>query len=189
MRASHAASFASCCAINSASVRRTGACSSSTPDIGFAPSEASGTVRNAATPRGGVMAVPARPDRFFHDRYGLSPGALDRALGTALARRADYGDLYFEVRTSEALAVGDGLVKRASKDVTQGVGVRVVAGGKTGYAYSDDVSAATTESAAQTARHIADATAGPRAVAVAGSAAPAHDLYSLPVPPLDTPLS
>jgi TldD protein len=134
------------------------------------------------------MAVPVRPDRFFHDRYGLSSGALDRVLGTAVARRADYGDLYFEFRTSEALAIEDGLVKRASKDVSQGVGVRVVAGAKTGYAYSDDVSIATVEDAAQTARHIADASAEPRAVAVTGPAAAARDLYPLAVPPLETPL-
>jgi len=134
------------------------------------------------------MTVPVQADRFFHERYGLSARALDRVLGTALERRADYGELYFEFRTSEALAIEDGAVKRASKDVSQGVGVRVVAGEKTGYAYSDEVSITTIEEAAKTARHIADAGGGPNAVAVAGSPTPGHDLYPLAVPPLDTPL-
>src|SRR6266404_5937632 len=72
------------------------------------------------------MADSTGPERFFSDRYGVSSGALERALGTALARRADYGDLYFEFRTTTAVALEDGLVKKASKDVAQGVGVRVL---------------------------------------------------------------
>ena len=81
------------------------------------------------------MANTTSPDRFFHDRYGVSPTALERALGSALTRRADYGDVYFEFRTTAAVSLEDGLVKKASKDVAQGVGVRVT---------STDVLASTT---------------------------------------------
>src|SRR5437899_5124512 len=133
------------------------------------------------------MADSIRPERFFSDRYGVSSGALERALGTALARRADYGDLYFEFRTTTAVALEDGLVKKASKDVSQGVGARVLAGEKTGYAYSDDVSVATIEQAARTAGHIAHDSGDARAVTVR-VARPERDLYALPVAPVDTPL-
>src|SRR6266403_1976046 len=112
------------------------------------------------------MADSTGPERFFSDRYGVSSGALERALGTALARRADYGDLYFEFRTTTVVALEDGLVKKASKDVAQGVGVRVLAGEKTGYAYSDDVTVATIEHAARTAGHIASDAGGAQAVAL-----------------------
>ncbi len=133
------------------------------------------------------MADSTRPDRFFSDRYGVSAGALERALGTALARRADYGDLYFEFRTTTAVALEDGLVKKASKDVSQGVGVRVLAGEKTGYAYSDDVTVATIEQAAQTAGHIAADASGTQAVALRAGP-PARDLYTLAKPPVETGL-
>jgi len=133
------------------------------------------------------MADSTRPERFFSDRYGVSSGALERALGTALARRADYGDLYFEFRTTTAVALEDGLVKKASKDVSQGVGVRVLAGEKTGYAYSDDVTVATIEHAARTAGHIASDAGGAQAVALRPGR-PGRDLYALPKPPGETAL-
>jgi len=135
----------------------------------------------------GVMADRVQPEEFFRDRYGVSAGALEHVLGSALARRADDGDLYFEFRTAEALSLEDGQVKKANKDVSQGVGVRVVAGEKTGYAYTDDVTITTLEEAARTAGHIANATGSEQAVAVR-SARPERDLYTLPASPLDTPL-
>ncbi len=131
------------------------------------------------------MADSTGPERFFSDRYGVSSGALERALGTALARRADYGDLYFEFRTTTVVALEDGLVKKASKDVAQGVGVRVLAGEKTGYAYSDDVTVATIEHAARTAGHIASDAGNAQAVALRPGR-PGRDLYTLPKPPGET---
>jgi TldD protein len=133
------------------------------------------------------MANTTSPERFFHDRYGVSPTALEHALGSALTRRADYGDVYFEFRTTAAVSLEDGLVKKASKDIAQGVGVRVIAGEKTGYAYSDDVTVATIEQAARTAGHIAGDTGGARAVALR-PARPSRDLYALPAPTVETPL-
>ncbi|MBI3768904.1 MAG: metalloprotease TldD [Deltaproteobacteria bacterium] len=133
------------------------------------------------------MVDSTQPERFFRDRYGVSSGTLEHALGSALARRADYGDLYFEFRTTSAVALEDGLVKKASKNVSQGVGVRVLAGEKTGYAYSDDVTVASIEQAARTAGHIASDVGGAPAVAVR-SGRPARDLYALAAPPGDTSL-
>ena len=43
-----------------------------------------------------------KPERFFHERFGLSGGALERILGTALERRADWADLYFEFRVNQS---------------------------------------------------------------------------------------
>src|SRR6185369_9511295 len=126
------------------------------------------------------MADRVKPEEFFRDRYGVSAGALEQVLGSALARRgADDGDLYFEFRTAEALSLEEGQVKKANKDVSQGVGVRVIAGEKTGYAYTDDVTITTLEEAARTAGHIAHAAGGDQAVAVR-AARPDRDLYALP---------
>jgi TldD protein len=133
--------------------------------------------------RAGTLA----PERFFRDRFGLSDRALERALGSALTRDADYGDLYFEFRTSEAISLEDGLVKKANKSVSQGVGVRVLAGEKTGYAYSDDVSVRTIDDAARTAGHIA-ASSGTAAAVAVRTARPERDLYALAEPPLEAPL-
>ena len=79
------------------------------------------------------------PQTFFFDRFGLDARALESTLGSALARRADFADLYFEFRTVQGVALEEGSVKKTTHSVSQGVGVRVLAGDKTGYAYSDEV--------------------------------------------------
>jgi TldD protein len=128
------------------------------------------------------------PEEFFRERYGVSPNTLERVLGSALARRADDGDLYFEFRAAESLNLEEGQVKKATHDVHQGVGVRVVVGEKTGYAHTDDVTITTLTEAARTAGHIASNTGGAPAIAVR-STRPERDLYPLPASPLDVPLA
>jgi TldD protein len=131
----------------------------------------------------------AHPERFFHERFGLSATALERVLGTALARPADYADLYFEFRVHQTAALEDGVVKKATRSVHQGVGVRVLAGARSGYAHSDEVSLEHLEVAARTARAIAEDRSGGTAVAAPAPAPPAHDLYALAAPPIATPFA
>jgi TldD protein len=128
-----------------------------------------------------------KPERFFSDRFGLSDRALERVLGTALERRADYADLYFEFRVNQTASLEEGVVRKATRNVSQGVGVRVVAGARSGYAHSDEVSLERLELAARTARAITDERSGAAAVPAAVRPAPAHDLYALDRPPIDTP--
>src|SRR5581483_3907603 len=129
-----------------------------------------------------------RPERFFADRFQLSPGALERVLGTAIVRGADWADLYFEFRTADTASLEDGVVKKATRTVSQGVGVRVLAGAKSGYAYSDEVSLERLEIAARAARCIADDRGGRTSVAPARPARAAHDLYPVDRAPIETPL-
>jgi TldD protein len=128
------------------------------------------------------------PVRFFLERFGLTDRTLEQIVGGAIARRADYADLYFEFRTVEALGLEDGIVKTASQHVSQGVGVRVVAGDKTGYAYSDDVTVDSLRVASRTAQAIAHEAGETRSVAVRPER-PAHDLYALAHSPLETPIT
>src|SRR5258708_26689523 len=82
-----------------------------------------------------------QPDKFFLSRFGMTESALERTLGAALERKADYADLYFEYRSAEGLSLEDSIVNRTSKSLSPGVGVRVCAEERTGYAYSDEVTA------------------------------------------------
>src|SRR5262249_58717434 len=106
------------------------------------------------------------PERFFLERFGLNERTLEQIVGNAIARRADYADLYFEFRTVQSLSLEEGIVKTAGQHVAQGVGVRVVAGDKTGYAYSDDVTVESLRLATRTAQAIAQDSGDPHAVAV-----------------------
>jgi TldD protein len=130
-----------------------------------------------------LISTP-QPERFFLERFGLSARTLEETVGSAIARRADYADLYFEFRTSQSLSLEDGIVKSASQHVAQGVGVRVVAGDKTGYAYSDDVTVESLRLATRTAQAIAQASEETRAVAVRATQ-PSHNLYALAHSPLE----
>lgn len=113
---------------------------------------------------------------FFLNRYGLTTGDLDALLGEALAAGGDYADLYFEYCRTNALNLEERLIKTANRSVAQGVGVRVIAGEKTGYAYTDDISPASIRQAARTAACIAQAAQAVGPVAVTPQTN-AHDLY------------
>jgi TldD protein len=128
------------------------------------------------------------PERFFADRFALSPSLLDRVLGNALAGRIDDADIYLEYRQSEELMLEEGEVKKASRHVSHGAGVRAQSGSRTGYAHTDDVSLPNLEEAARAARAIADQSSTSAVVAVASGRAP-HDLYSLSEPPIATDLA
>src|ERR1700688_4045607 len=110
-----------------------------------------------------------KPEKFFQQRFGMNEPAFEQILGTALERKADYADLYFEYRNAEALALEESMVNHTSKSVSQGVGVRVCAEDRTGYAYSDEVTFDRMRIAAEAARAIADSRADPHpAVQVGG---------------------
>ncbi len=71
---------------------------------------------------------------------GLDLDTLDVGLGHALGRGIDYADLYFQRTWQEGWVLEDGEVKEASYNIDGGVGVRSMAGEKTGFAYSNQIS-------------------------------------------------
>ena len=129
----------------------------------------------------------ANPEKFFLTRFGMSENAFERILGTALERKADYADLYFEYHSAESLALEESMVNHTSKSVSHGVGVRVCAEDRTGYAYSDEVTIDRMKIAAEAARAIADQRATVPAVHV-GTPVPRHALYEVETTPLEIPL-
>src|ERR1019366_9434877 len=128
------------------------------------------------------------PDKFFLNRFGMDHVALEQILGSALERKADYADLYFEYRSAEGLGLEESMVNRTSKRVSHGVGVRVCAEDRTGYAYSDEVTIDRMRLAAGGARAIAEKRgAAPPAVRV-GTPVARHALYDLDSTPLEVPV-
>jgi TldD protein len=90
----------------------------------------------------------------------LEPGGLDAArlgatLDVVLGAKVDAADLYFQVSQEESWSLEDGIVKEGSASIEQGVGVRAMAGERTGFAYSDEIQPQALEEAARAARAIA----------------------------------
>jgi TldD protein len=126
--------------------------------------------------------------KFFMNRFGMTENTLEGILGNALERNADHADLYFEYRNAEGLSLEESMVNHTSKSVSQGVGVRVCAADRTGYAYSDEVTVDRMKLAAEAARAIADERGDVPAAVRVGAPAPRHRLYELDSTPLEVPL-
>ena len=70
---------------------------------------------------------------------GLDESHLSQAFSALLKSSADSGDIYFQMRKHEAWSLEDGIVKDASYNISQGVGIRAIKGEKSGFAYSDEI--------------------------------------------------
>jgi TldD protein len=120
----------------------------------------------------------------FAGRFGITGQDLEKYLGEALSQGGDYADLYFEYIATSSISIDESIVKSASQGVSMGVGIRVIAGERTGYAYSDDLSPEKIRKAAGVAAHIA---AGPSKVARTGvTEGSAHNLYPVVTAPTET---
>ena len=98
-------------------------------------------------------------ESFFPQSFGITRRDLENYLSEALSQGGEYADLYFEYLATSSISIDESIVKSATQGVSLGVGVRVIAGERTGYAYSDDLSPEKIRKAAQVAACIA---AGPR---------------------------
>ena len=129
-------------------------------------------------------------------RAPFSPGgsnAIDartaeKLLSLALGAGGDYADLFFEYRAAGSFVFDDGILKTASRGVTMGLGVRVMRGDATGYAYVEQLDWEAMKRAAETASQIASGGGAKAPIAAKGFPLPARyelDRVTLDVPGMD----
>src|ERR1700732_238960 len=124
---------------------------------------------------------------FCAAKFGITERDLESYLSEALSAGGEYADLYFEYLSNTSIGIDEGIVKSASESVTLGVGIRVIAGERTGYAYSDDLSPEKIRKAARVAALIAR---GPASVMKTGFLeARKHDLYLMVTSPHEVSLA
>jgi TldD protein len=126
---------------------------------------------------------------LFRDRFGVTQRDLDALMSSALSKGGDYADLYFEYRTRDVLTLEEGILKNASKTISEGVGIRVIAGERTGYAYADGLDPMDMLRAARTAGAIALSSSPRQAPALAVSGRESHNLYPVTRPLVDLELN
>ena len=85
-------------------------------------------------------ALLATADACLLAPFDLESRKLDAVFGALATRRLDYADLFFQYTRSEGWSLEEGIVKTGSFSIEQGVGVRALAGEKTAFAYSDEIS-------------------------------------------------
>ena len=74
---------------------------------------------------------------LYLETFGVTEEVLRRLVAEGIARGGDYADLYFENTTYSSLLLRDGDVSSGGSHIDYGVGIRVLSGEKTGYAYSE----------------------------------------------------
>ena len=82
-------------------------------------------------------------------------GLLNAVIRAALAKGGEFADVYVEHRISRTILMEEGKFRSAVFGVSQGAGVRVISGDKTGYAYTDEISEEKLKRAAEVASAIA----------------------------------
>jgi TldD protein len=112
---------------------------------------------------------------LFFQKFGITPGDLQKYLSEALSAGGEYADLYFEYLTSTSISIDESMVKSAAQGISAGCGVRVLSGERTGYAYTDDLAPEKILRAARTAALIARGPAQQPVQDLKESAA--HQLY------------
>jgi len=113
--------------------------------------------------------------------YDLAAPQLGQVFGAIMTHDVEYADLYFQYLRTEGWSLEEGIVKSGSFNIDQGVGVRAIAGEKTAFAYSDEISLPALKDAAGATRAIARLGGKSRRPAVRKGAA--RSLYE-PIDPL-----
>ena len=132
-----------------------------------------------------AIASLATAKSLLLDPWGLSENDMARAIGEIFTHKVDYADLYFQYTRSEGWSLEEGIVKTGSFSISQGVGVRAVAGEKTAFAYSDTLSPDALLSSARAVKSIARQGAGKTKVRTGDDPPHGQNLYTS-VDPLST---
>ena len=102
-----------------------------------------------------ALSTPTLGANAHFALFGVDAQGLAGVMAELVSSGADAADLYFQYTRTNAATLEDGVVSSASTTVDQGVGLRVVVGDQTGYAYTEDLSVEAMKGAARVAASIA----------------------------------
>ncbi len=100
--------------------------------------------------------IQISPDvKSYLDHFEVTAQMLQKVIAEAMSKGGDYADLFFEHKISNTLGLEDGKVNQAYSNVDYGMGVRVLKGDQTGFAYTETISEKDMLKVAKTAANIA----------------------------------
>jgi len=97
------------------------------------------------------------------DHFKVTESELRKVMAVALENGGDYADIFFEHTLDNMLVLRDGKVNSTTSNIDFGVGIRVIKGDQTGYAYTENVTLHDLTKAARTASKIASGSVGKHA--------------------------
>jgi len=100
-----------------------------------------GGVAFAATPAllGQLLSAQGKEPVLSDVKIRLDPGLLKKAIHKALEKGGEFAEVYVEKRISRSILLEEGKFKSAVFGISQGAGVRVISGDKTGYATTEEI--------------------------------------------------
>ncbi len=116
---------------------------------------------------------PAKPALAFED--------LNEVIRRSLSKGGEFGEVYVEHRISRSILLEEGKFKSAVFGISQGAGVRVISGDKTGYAYTDEITQEKLLRAADVASYVARGGKTIKPVDVKEEKRPSHITVQIPL--------
>lgn len=113
----------------------------------------------------------------------LPKDSIEKLLAAALSRGGDFAEVYIQRSRSTGIPLEERKIRSAETRIAQGVGIRVLSGEKTGYAYSDRLDMSSLLESARAAAYVADGPGGERPIHITAQLAP--DYYTIEIDPAD----
>jgi TldD protein len=135
----------------------------------------------AATPAILTRLAACSDGSGFKSGLDTDKAVLDRAIAKALEKGGDFADVYMENRVSRQIVMEESRFKNGLYGISQGAGVRVISGNRTGYAYTDEITEEKLLRAAEVASYVARSGNKITPVAVAVSERPSFVTVSQPL--------
>ena len=117
-----------------------------------------GGIALAATPALMSNLLSCAPTEIPSVKLNLDPQMLQKVINHAYNQGVEFAEVYAENRISRTITMEESKFKSAVFGISQGAGVRVIYGDKTGYAYTDEISEAQLLHAAKTAAEVTQGT-------------------------------
>jgi len=136
-----------------------------------------------------LAATPALIDALFAAQ-GAKPGGVKPAIDPALLQKTirkalegggEFAEVYVEKRISRSILLEESKFKSAVFGISQGAGVRVISGDKTGYAYTDEITEAKLLRSAEVASAVAKGTKAARPVNIREGKSPSFITIKIPL--------
>jgi TldD protein len=109
----------------------------------------------AATPALMAQLISCQNGVRTSSGIDIDKGILSGVISKALEKGGDFADVYLENRVSRQIVMEESKFKSGLYGISQGAGVRVISGNKTGYAYTDDITRENLLRAAEVASYVA----------------------------------
>ncbi len=114
-----------------------------------------GGIVMASTPALLSQLVSCQPMGAAASGLDVDKETLRKVIASALQNGGDFAEVYLENRVSRNIVMEESKFKSGLYGVSQGAGVRVISGNKTGYAYTDDITEDNLMRAAKVASYVA----------------------------------